>query len=221
MRTPYDRAMTPDSPPEKARYHHGNLVEALLQATIALIEENGVDALSVREVARRAKVSPAAPFRHFSSKRALLTAVAEQAMTRLTVAVDDALSVDGQGDPISCLRAIGRAYLKWVQTNPTHFQIISSRSLIDFRGSALLVNQNEAIRLRMVGLVVRARAEGRLAQTPASDDDVVFSARAFIYGVARLWNDGHFPEWHVTQPAPKAMEDALDFFIALLGAGRS
>lgn len=213
--------MLPDNPSAKARYHHGNLVEALLQATVALIEEKGVDALSVREVARRAQVSPAAPFRHFNSKRALLTAVAEQAMTRLTAAIEGTLSAGDYRDPIACLRSIGRAYLKWVQANPTHFQIISSRSLIDFRGSALLVSQNEAIRLRMVGLVARARAEGRLAHTLASDDDVVFSARAFIYGVARMWNDGHFPEWNIARPAPDAMEDALDFFIGLLGAAPS
>jgi AcrR family transcriptional regulator len=210
--------MTPDSPSAKARYHHGNLVEALLQATIALIEEKGVDALSVREVARRAQVSPAAPFRHFSNKRALLTAVAEQAMTRLTMAVEDTLPKADGNDPIACLRAIGRAYLTWVQANPTHFQIISSRSLIDFRGSELLVSQNEAIRLTMVGLVARARAEGRLAPMPASDDDVVFAARAFIYGVARMWNDGHFPEWNITQAPPMAMEGALELFIGLLGA---
>ena len=54
---------TPPVPAKRTGYHHGNLVEALLEAAIALIDEKGVDALSVREVARKAGVSPGAPFR--------------------------------------------------------------------------------------------------------------------------------------------------------------
>jgi AcrR family transcriptional regulator len=53
------------------------LVEALIAATVDLIEERGVEQLSVREAAKRAGVSPGAPFRHFRSKTTLLTAVAE------------------------------------------------------------------------------------------------------------------------------------------------
>jgi AcrR family transcriptional regulator len=201
-------------------YHHGNLNEALLEAAIALIEEKGVDTLSVREVAKRAQVSPGAPFRHFSNKTALLTAVAEQAMFRLTREVRRELEKTGDDDPVESLRAIGRGYLQWAQANPTHFQVISSRSLIDFHGSEKLVEENEAIRVIMVSLIERARQEGRLRGEMAADT-LVFSCRAFIYGVARMWIDGHFKEWKVERAAPDAMADALDLFIALIGAKQS
>ena len=205
------------SVPARAGYHHGNLVEALLEAAIVLIEEKGVEALSVREVAKKAGVSPGAPFRHFSSKTALLTAVAEQAMLRLSAAVRSEIEATGDGDPVEALRAIGRGYLNWALANPTHFQVISSRQLIDFHNSRILVDENEAIRLIMVELVARGRREGRL-RTGISGDDLVFSCRAFIYGVARMWIDGHFEEWKVEKPAPQAMSAALDLFIAMIRA---
>lgn len=206
--------MTASAPP-RSGYHHGNLVDALLQATIAVIEERGVEAVSVREAAKRAGVSPGAPFRHFRSKTALLTAVAEQAMARLTEAVRDELARAGDADPIAALRAIGHGYLTWAIANPTHFQIISSRSLIDFHGSRRLVEENEAIRLIMVDLIARAQAERRLR--PGIDlETLMLSLRAFTYGVARMWIDGHFPEWRVEGPAPRAMSAALDQFIGLI-----
>lgn len=207
--------MTTSSPPPRSGYHHGNLVDALLQATIAVIEERGVESVSVREAAKRAGVSPGAPFRHFRSKTALLTAVAEQAMERLTEAVRNELTRAGDADPVAALRAIGHGYLSWAIANPTHFQIISSRSLIDFHGSQRLVEENETIRLIMVDLVARAQAEGRLR--PGVDPEtLMLSLRAFTYGVARMWIDGHFPEWRVEGPAPAAMSAALDQFIGLI-----
>lgn len=204
----------------RAGYHHGNLVEALLAAAIALIEEKGVEALAVREVAKRAGVSSGAPFRHFSSKTALLTAVAEQAMIRLTAAVRAELENAGDSNPVEALRAIGRGYLNWALANPTHFQVVSSRSLIDFHGSAALVEQNEAIRLIMVELIERGRRDGQLRAGIATDD-LMFAARAFIYGVARMWIDGHFREWKIEKPPASAMSDALDLFIAMIGAHRN
>ena len=68
----------------KPRYHHGDLRQALLEASLALIAEEGFAALSLREVARRAGVTHAAPYRHFVDKEALLGPVAEQGFRALT-----------------------------------------------------------------------------------------------------------------------------------------
>jgi AcrR family transcriptional regulator len=60
----------------KATYHHGDLRAALVRAAMELLEESGERALSLRAVARRAGVSPAAPYRHYSDREALVSAVA-------------------------------------------------------------------------------------------------------------------------------------------------
>lgn len=213
--------MTSAATQPRTSYHHGNLVEVLLAAAIALIEERGVEQLSVREVAKRAGVSPGAPFRHFASKTALLTAVAEQAMARLTESVRAALAAlgpDGRADPMEGLRAVGRGYLTWALANPTHFQVISSRTLIDFHGSERLVEENEAMRVLVVDLIAAAQAAGGLR--PGVDpDSLVFAARGFVYGIARMWIDGHFQEWRVEGPPATAIMAAFDLFITAIGGG--
>jgi AcrR family transcriptional regulator len=201
-------------------YHHGNLGAALIAATVAIIEERGVEHVSVREAAKRAGVSPAAPFRHFRSKAALLTAVAEQAMERLVEAVRQAQDAASDPDPLARLEQIGRGYLNWALAYPTHFQIVSSRSLIDFEGSDRLRQLNASIRTHMVALLMEARDRGRIA--PDVDiDTVVLSSRAFVYGLARMFADGHFPEWQAEGDPVELMERALADFIARLGTGHA
>ncbi|GAC1581053.1 MAG: hypothetical protein NVS3B5_14950 [Sphingomicrobium sp.] len=65
------------------------------------------------------------------------------------------------------------------------------------------------------GCIGQAQAEGRL-RAGIAPDDLVFASRAFVYGVARMWVDGHFREWRVERPAGEAMAAALDLFIGLL-----
>jgi hypothetical protein len=125
-----EEAMPKTKTPRATGYHHGNLREALIDAAVHLVEEDGPENVSVREVAKRAGVSPGAPFRHFSSKTALMTAVAEQAMSRFRLEITDAVDNVATDDPIERFAAVGVAYLRWAIRNPTHLQIISTRSLI-------------------------------------------------------------------------------------------
>lgn len=206
-------ASNPDDASGPRRYHHGNLVEALVGATIALIEERGVEHVSVREVAKRAGVSPGAPFRHFKTKTALMTAVAEQAMARLKQAVTDALAEIDGGDPLAAFEAIGRGYLRWAIANATHFEIISSRSIIDFDGSESLRRDNSEIRGLMVDLLARARDLGQIREG-LDFDHLVLSARALVYGLARMAIDGHFPDWHQGEDPQDAAQNALSMYIS-------
>ena len=196
-------------------YHHGNLQEALIDATIKLIEQHGVEKLSVREVAKIAGVSPAAPFRHFSSKKALLTAVAEQSADRLNGFIGQELAQCDQEDPIAGLRAIGRGYMMWIYNNPTQFEVVSSRSLIDLQASTKLVQSNAAIHAAIGTFIRNAQAQGR-ANPNLPVDDMIFSSRAFVYGVARMYIDGHFDEWNTQRPPLESMFAALDLFIDAL-----
>ena len=192
-------------------YHHGNLAETLIAVTIEIIEERGVEHVSVREAAKRAGVSPGAPFAHFSSKTALLTAVAEQAMGRLTQAVVDAQHDSGD-DPLQKFEAIGDGYFRWAIDNPTHFEIMNSRTLIDFEASESLLSRSDAIRHRMFELLMEARDQGLLLEH-LDLNQVVLTGRALVYGLARMAIDGHFPRWHPSEPPPQAMRNALTLFI--------
>jgi AcrR family transcriptional regulator len=202
------------------RYHHGNLTDALVSATVAIIEERGVEHVSVREAARRVGVSPGAPFRHFANKTALMTAVAEQAMDRLKASVDAALDATQAEAPLARLEALGSAYLRWALQNPTHFEVISSRTLIDITSSDGIQRANDEIRSIMVQLLEQARTDGTLA--PGLDvDHLVLLTRALGYGLARMASDGHFPEWHPSEPPSHALPKALKLFMSLLRSTRA
>src|SRR5262245_27450164 len=102
-------------------YHHGRLPQALLKATAKLIAEQGVAALSLREVARRAGVSHGAPAHHFRDKAGLLTALATQGFELFTAA--QCAARDGAGDdPLRRFGATGYAYVQFAIEHRAHFE---------------------------------------------------------------------------------------------------
>ena len=192
-------------------YHHGDLRRVLIDAALQLVGEGGAEAVSVREAARRAGVSPGAPFRHFPSRDALMQAVAEEAQRRFRAEIDVALAV-APGDPLGRFRCLGLAYLRWAMRNPTHFEIISSRRLFDHdRADAISSDNAELIELTGRTLA-EAFAAGQLR--PADLKQVQIAGRALVYGFARMNIDGHFPRWGVAgREAEQTAEAILDLFI--------
>src|SRR5215475_11488982 len=104
-------AVRKSRPPVPKPYHHGDLRRALIDAALRLAEEEGGPGqISMREAARRAGVSPGAPFRHFETRDALMTAVAEEAQRRFRVEIDTVLAEAPASDPLSRFRSFGLAY---------------------------------------------------------------------------------------------------------------
>jgi AcrR family transcriptional regulator len=198
--------------PAPKPYHHGDLRRVLIDAALQLVGEGGADAVSVREAARRAGVSPGAPFRHFPSRDALMTAVAEEAQRRFRAEIEAALAEAPAGDPLGRFRCLGLAYMRWAMKNPTHFEIISSRRFFDHDRSAG-VSQDNA---ELIELTERTLAEAfALGQLRSPDlKRVQIAGRALVYGFARMNIDGHFPRWGVAgAEAERTAEGILDLFI--------
>jgi AcrR family transcriptional regulator len=106
----------------KARdsYHHGNLREVLIAAALALIAERGPAGFAFAEVARAAGVSPAAPYRHFRDRNALVAEIARQGFERFTDELDRAWN-GGRPDPVRALENCGRAYLAFARREPAAY----------------------------------------------------------------------------------------------------
>ena len=193
-------------------YHHGDLRRVLVEAALQLVSEGGMDAVSVREAARRAGVSPGAPFRHFPSRDALMQAVAEEAQRRFRAGIEAALAASPAGDPLSRFRALGLAYLRWAMRNPTHFEVISSRRLFDHDRAAAVSSDNA----ELIALTERTLADAFAAGQLRTADlrEVQIAGRAMVYGFARMNIDGHFPRWGVAAPeAERTAAAILDLFI--------
>lgn len=185
-------------------YHHGDLRRALIAAAVELVETQGLEAVSVRDVARRVGVSPGAPFRHFKSRTALLTAVAEEAQERLLRAVAEARRHEKADDPLAAFRAIGEGFLRWAFENPGHFHVISTRAVIDFDSPGLR-ERNDRLRSTMRHLMAAAAQQGRLRS--GDIDRYVLGLRALAYGLARMHIDGQFASWG--QNPDEALDESL------------
>jgi AcrR family transcriptional regulator len=206
--------------PAPKPYHHGDLRRALIDAALQLAEEGGPEAVHVREAARRAGVSAGAPFRHFESRAALMTAVAEEAQRRFRAEIETALAEAPADDPLKCFRSFGLAYLRWAMKNPAHFEIISSGRHFDHDGARALSRDNAELVALSETMLAQALARGQLKGGLKSADlkPLLIAGRALVYGFARMNLDGHFPRWGVAsgEIAPMA-EAVLDLFIAGIG----
>jgi len=206
-------------PPAAKRYHHGDLRRALIDAALRLAEQGGVEGISVREAARLAGVSPGAPFRHFETRDALMTAVAEEAQRRFRVEIDTVLAEAPASDPLSRFRSFGLAYLRWAMRNPAHFEIISTGRYFNHEGAAALSRDNAELIAMIERLLEDALAQGQLR--PSDLKTLKVAGRALVYGFARMNLDGHLPRWGVAdEDIERTAEAVLDLFVGAIARPR-
>jgi AcrR family transcriptional regulator len=100
------------------------LRRALVAAGLEIVRASGVEALSLRAVARHAKVSHSAPYHHFREKSELLAAVAAAGFEQLVASIDALAAAGGIQTPLDGLRAVGRGYLQFSVENPAIFRLM-------------------------------------------------------------------------------------------------
>jgi len=113
-------------PAKRGRYHHGDLRAALIETTIELLGERGVQAFSMAEASRRLGVAVAAPYRHFADRDALLAAVAVRAAELLGKQLDREAA---SGTPAQRLAAAARAYVRFASDQRPLFQALAGSGL--------------------------------------------------------------------------------------------
>ncbi|WP_171169669.1 TetR/AcrR family transcriptional regulator [Streptomyces sp. I05A-00742] len=147
-------------------YHHGDLRRAVLTAALDVIAAEGPAALSLRDLARRAGVSHAAPAHHFKDRAGLLTAIAAEGHGLLSTALGEA-----EG-----LRDLGVRYVRFATAHPAHFQVM-------FRPELLRPDDPELLAARE-----RTRSRLRAAVEGHGDDPAVgfMAAWSVAHGFATL-----------------------------------
>src|SRR5271166_4254243 len=124
------RSQAPRKAPDRLHYHHGALKDALVEASEAILLERGVAGLTLRAVARRVGVSPAAPAHHFGDVAGLLTEVAARGFEALSQALR-AAEADAGADPAARLDAQGRAYVAFALRHPARVRLMFRRDMCD------------------------------------------------------------------------------------------
>ena len=186
MRQAASRRRGPDARGADAESLAGDLVKA----AAALITEHGPRGFSLREVARRARVSEAAPYWHFASKEALLAAVAEQGFVGLASAM--AKARERSKNPRRRLRDLGVAYVRFGLAHPSHLRIMFGPEIPDKTAHPGLHQAAE----RAFGLLLSAITEAQRAgyARPGNPWDLAVSAWAMVHGLASLLIDGQLRE---------------------------
>ncbi|WP_437486913.1 WHG domain-containing protein [Sorangium sp. So ce1014] len=171
-------------------YHHGDLKRALVDAGVALLEEAGIEAVVVREAARRVGVSPAAPFRHFPSREDFLRAVALAGLERFELV--SAAEIASAPTPLLRFRALGLASVRFALEHPALFELLNGPAFrADPEGARELLAAQDEARSRLRAMLHEARARGELRPTDPIVTEV--AGRAMAYGLARMFLDGHLP----------------------------
>jgi AcrR family transcriptional regulator len=117
-------------------YHHGDLRQALIDAAEAILLEQGAQAFTLRECARRAGVSHAAPAHHFGDTRGLLTALAAAGFDRMADLMEKH-HAKSRGNASARLTAVGQAYIDFAVRHRAHFQLMFSHDRLNADDASL------------------------------------------------------------------------------------
>jgi AcrR family transcriptional regulator len=177
-------------PPDvEAGYHHGDLQEALISASEAILADQGAEGFTLREAARRAGVSPAAPSHHFGNAPGLLTEVAIRGYNELGHALHQAAT--GEGTVRERLRAQGLAYVEFALKYPGRFQMMfSNKRLVsdDERLRNAVKSAHREFEMVVEELVAAEKADAK----PKQARIISTMAWSTVHGFAKLALEGKF-----------------------------
>jgi AcrR family transcriptional regulator len=197
----------------KTGYHHGDLRNALLAAAEVVLAERGVEGFTLRECARRAGVSHAAPAHHFGDVTGLLTAVAVLGFETLTQFMRQARA--GIEDPVARLRAIGRGYVAFAREYPERFRLAFGRHRLNPEDPALQAAGREAF----AELETTIRLIARAGDEPLSGDllAALMHAWSVVHGYAHLLLAGQF-DFVMLEQGDEAVDTLLESVLARISA---
>lgn len=190
--SPATKVKSPTPPPKS--YHHGNLRETLLLAAEATLAERGVQGTTLRDVAKAAGVSHAAPYHHFASLNDLLAAVAERGFLALGDAMERATATP---DTRERLLQIAQAYVGCAQAQPARFRLMFAPQLTQSDAYPAL----KAASHRAFGFLMAASC----AHDPVKGPELALCGWSLSHGLSNLLIDGAFD----ALPMPVVATDVL------------
>ncbi|MFJ3770884.1 TetR/AcrR family transcriptional regulator [Streptomyces sp. NPDC090075] len=188
-------------------YHHGDLRAALLSHAEQGLREKGPGALSLRELAREAGVSPGAPSRHFRNKQALLDALALEGFDRLTAVLTGAVERAGEAFA-DRLAALARGYLAFTAGNAALLDLMYTTKY-DADASGELIAATRRLSAVASRLIERGQRRGEVREGPV--ERVALPLMAALQGLGTLATTGALP--------PERIEQSLDDTVAFLLRG--
>ena len=170
--------------PKRDTYHHGDLRRELLAAAEQVLLARGVHGFTLREAARRAGVSPAAPAHHFGDVRGLLTEIARLGFAEFAAAL---LAADAAGgtDPARRLQEQAQAYVRFALDRPARFTLMFSNDVYDKGNPQLQEVAHRAYEV-LEAAVRDARGRPLLQALDAESHGLLLGTWSIVHGFAHL-----------------------------------
>ncbi|MEZ0352491.1 TetR/AcrR family transcriptional regulator [Mycobacterium sp. pR1184] len=185
-------------------YHHGDLKQALTSAALALVAERGPKGFTLTEAARRAGVSAAAPYRHFTDKAHLLATVAEQGFLDLHATLT--AGADAAPGPTDKLIEIGRAYVRWAIGHPDQYRVMFGADTDKTKHPSLAVAAVQAFGV-LLDAIAGCQAAGLLrGRAPR---EVAGPLWSLVHGIASLAIEGELRNVEIDQDPEDMVSDVL------------
>jgi AcrR family transcriptional regulator len=183
----------------RTNYHHGDLRAVILAEAARLVAERGADGVSLRELARGAGVSHAAPAHHFTDRRGLFTALATAGFQLLAEAL-----IDARGD----FTDAALAYVRFALEHPGHYQVMFNKALLDASDTELAAA--EAASAAELSRGVAALQDHNAGADPAG---ARLAAWSLVHGFSMLWlNDAVNAQVREADPMDTVMRIAKMLF---------
>lgn len=209
-----ERAVAQHAAPETSE-----LRAKILEASIALIEEEGLAKLSMREVARRAGVTHQAPYHYFADREAILGEIAEAGFRLLSESVQRAIATEHGAKPhaAACMETMGRAYVEFAVSHPAHFRIMFRPELVDLENCPGARAEGD----NAFGMLTRVVHEAVLEGLPAypSESALVAMIWSVAHGLACLLLDGSLANKLPNSARDAQIREVMSAFGAMLRAG--
>jgi AcrR family transcriptional regulator len=204
--------------PGRRGYHHGNLSEALVQAALDLIAEFGPAGFTFAEVTRAVGVSPAAPYRHFRDRDALMADIARRGFERFAAELESAWN-DGRPDALAAFKNVGQAYLAFARDEPAYYSAMFEARLPPDADRDLASAADRAF------AVLRRASEALIADAPEGrrPPALMMSLHvwAMSHGIASLFGRGDEARRKVPMSPEDLLEAGILVYLDGLGLGIS
>jgi AcrR family transcriptional regulator len=195
-------------------YHHGNLKEDLVRAALELIAEKGPAGFTFADAARWAGVSPAAPYRHFRDRDALLTDVARRGFEAFAAQLEKAWE-EGKPNIHAAFDRLGRAYLGFAKGEPSYYSAMFEAGVAPGSDPGLRDASERAFG------VLRNAAEKLVALAPAGARPpalmVALHIWSMTHGIASLFSRADPSRRPLPMPAEELLEAAVLIYFQGLG----
>ena len=173
----------------------GALRDKLVDAAVALIARKGPQGFSLREVARRARVSEAAPYWHFDDREALVAAVAERGFLEMAKGMMEIWSQ--VAEPAERFRALGIGYVRFALAHPSYLRVMFGSEVPDKAAHPGLKEAGERTFATLVQAIAECQAAGQVRGGPP--EELAVAAWSIVHGLAALLVDGKLKD-HVGSP---------------------